>query len=73
MRQPVQVVVYLARAGSRGDLEYLMLRRTPERGGYWQGVTGGVEDGETPCETARREIKEETGLVPVKLERLDAA
>lgn len=39
----------------------LLLRRTPERGGFWQTVTGRIEAGESPLEAARREVKEETG------------
>jgi lipoyl(octanoyl) transferase len=39
----------------------LLLHRRPERGNFWQPVTGSIEAGETPVETARREIAEETG------------
>jgi len=39
----------------------LLLHRRPERGNFWQPITGSIEDGETPAETARREIIEETG------------
>ncbi len=49
---------------SAGDWQYLMLRRVPERGGFWQGVTGGVEEGERLIDAARREVMEETGLRP---------
>jgi dATP pyrophosphohydrolase len=45
-----------------GDLEYALLRRADL--GWWQGVTGGGEDDETPFETARRETFEETGIFP---------
>ena len=45
----------------RGD-ELLVLERSPVRGGYWNLVAGGVEEGETPAEAARRELLEETGL-----------
>jgi len=43
------------------DGKVLLLRRSPERGGFWQQVTGRVEAGETPLEAARRELGEETG------------
>ena len=39
----------------------LLLHRRRERGNYWQPVTGAIEDGESPVETARRELREETG------------
>ena len=39
----------------------LLLHRRPERGNYWQPITGSIEDGESPLDTARRELREETG------------
>jgi lipoyl(octanoyl) transferase len=39
----------------------LLLHRRPERGNFWQPVTGSIEEGESPSETARRELHEETG------------
>lgn len=42
-----------------GKIEYLILRHK----NYWNFPKGGVEAGETDLEAARREIKEETGLV----------
>ena len=47
----------------------LLLHRRPERGDFWQPITGSIEAGESPIETARREIVEETGhtAVPVSL------
>ncbi|MFH1171309.1 MAG: NUDIX domain-containing protein [bacterium] len=38
----------------------------------WEYVKGGLLPGETPAETARREVKEETGLVPASLSPLSA-
>ncbi len=70
MRQPIQVLVYPVKV-TKGDWEYLLLRRIASRGGFWQGVTGGVEDDEEILETARRELMEETGLVPSRLQRID--
>jgi lipoyl(octanoyl) transferase len=39
----------------------LLLHRRKERGDFWQPITGSIEDGEAPLDTARREIAEETG------------
>jgi lipoyl(octanoyl) transferase len=48
------------------DGRVLLLRRSPERGGFWQQVTGRIERGEAPEAAARRELLEETGAdVPV--------
>ena len=42
-----------------GDVEYLLLLYP---GGHWDFPKGNIELGETPEQTALREIKEETGL-----------
>jgi lipoyl(octanoyl) transferase len=39
----------------------LLLHRKPERGNYWQPITGTISEGESEMETARREMREETG------------
>lgn len=48
------------------DNQILLLRRNPNiemwQPGRWALVGGGVEEGETPEEAVKREIKEETGL-----------
>ncbi|HTS83288.1 MAG TPA: lipoyl(octanoyl) transferase LipB [Myxococcaceae bacterium] len=54
------VSVTAVRRGSAGP-EVLLLRRTPERGGFWQPVTGRVMPGESAESAARRELEEETG------------
>jgi 8-oxo-dGTP pyrophosphatase MutT (NUDIX family) len=46
----------------RRDGELLVLRRAPERLGYWSLVAGGLEPDETPHVAAQRELLEETGL-----------
>jgi 8-oxo-dGTP pyrophosphatase MutT (NUDIX family) len=67
MRQPIHVLIHPVRQVD-GGWEYLLLRRAPDRGGFWQGVTGGVEGQEALAEAARRELAEETGLVPSTLD-----
>ncbi|MGZ8868007.1 MAG: lipoyl(octanoyl) transferase LipB [Thermoanaerobaculia bacterium] len=40
----------------------LLLHRRAERGNFWQPITGSIEEGETPAQTAKREMIEETGI-----------
>ena len=74
MRQPVQVLVYPVKDVG-GDWQYLLLRRVPRpalgMSGFWQGITGGAEEGEELADAAMRELTEETGLVPSALEQVD--
>jgi len=41
---------------------FLLLKRHPDRGGFWQPVTGGVEADEDLKVAALREMEEETGI-----------
>jgi dATP pyrophosphohydrolase len=51
-----------------GILEFLLLKRSPEQyyPNIWQMVSGKIKENETAYQSALREIKEETGLTPVK-------
>jgi lipoyl(octanoyl) transferase len=60
-RVPRDVSVHLFRVELPG-LRFLMLRRLPHRGGFWQSVTGAPLPGETDREAAVREVREETGF-----------
>jgi diaminopimelate epimerase len=62
LRVPRQVLVFLHRPGPDGLPRFLLLRRIPRNGGFWQGITGAPEWGETDEEAAVREVREETGL-----------
>lgn len=68
----LKVQVWIYREKAPGALEVLLLLLRPERGGFWQPVTGGVEKGEGLSEAALREAQEETGLeyghAPVSLD-----
>ena len=57
MRGDQEIVVVVRREGA-----FLVMRRAPERLGYWSLVAGGLEPEETPREAAQRELLEETGL-----------
>jgi lipoyl(octanoyl) transferase len=58
-RIPRDISVQLFRPTPNG-FRYLMLRRPPGRGGFWQSVTGAPLGGETDIEAAIREVREET-------------
>ncbi|HOB29850.1 MAG TPA: NUDIX pyrophosphatase [Bacillota bacterium] len=48
------------------SFKVLILKRTPNRSGYWQPVCGGVDSGEELIEAALREVVEETGIENIK-------
>jgi len=47
--------------GRGADAKVLLLQRVHARGGFWQILTGRMEPGESPSQTAAREVLEETG------------
>jgi dATP pyrophosphohydrolase len=63
----VEVVVFRR---TKDSAAVLILRRSleePQIPGIWQIVTGTLEGEETAAEGALREVREETGLVPLKM------
>ena len=60
MRTGAEVAIFVTRKSAS---EVLIVHRSPEQGGYWHVVAGGVEPGESVTEAAVRELQEETGLV----------
>lgn len=62
-QEKVQVWIYSEKAGEKGrDPRFLLLLMRPDRGGFWQPVTGGVEKNEALVDAALREAGEETGF-----------
>lgn len=55
----VQGVIYAEENKKR---DYLIIKRREEDGGFWQGVTGTVEEGELLAECLAREMEEELGI-----------
>jgi len=62
------IEAHIFRESEKG-IEFLLLKRSEGQPypGLWQMVTGKIKPEEKAHQTAMREIKEETGLVPVQL------
>jgi len=45
-----------------GDYQFLIIKRVPEDGSFWQPLTESLEEGETVEECLRRGVKEELSL-----------
>jgi 8-oxo-dGTP pyrophosphatase MutT (NUDIX family) len=68
LKKQIEVWAYTRNGDS---IKYLILRRVPELGGFWQPITGGIERGEGAEHAARRELTEETGIFkPLKFYNL---
>ncbi len=63
-RTDQSVLGIIFKRGQTGTF-FLLLKRNPRQGGFWQPLTGGVEDTESLEEALRREIREETGIKEV--------
>ena len=65
----VEAIVF-RQSPTSGIVEYLILKRNPQKGGFWQPVTGNVEVGEPFEMAAIREVREELGIKEI-LELID--
>lgn len=63
-RAPFQVLVLPYRITQDNAVFYAVFKREPSTGGYWQGIAGGGENGESPLVAAKRETHEEAGIDP---------
>lgn len=70
----VDVVVLRRVGGKRGSWRVLTLERAPgvRSTGAWEIVHGSIEPDEPPVHAARRELREETGLVASQLYAITA-
>lgn len=63
---PIKIEAIVYSVDAKGDYTFLLLKRTPEDGDFWQPVTGTVHDGESLHECTLRELEEETDVTEVK-------
>ena len=61
-REPYQILLYCYHITESGSIKWLLLKRTPARGGFWQGITGAALKDELLIDSARREMLEETSI-----------
>jgi dATP pyrophosphohydrolase len=63
---------YLYRSAER-SAEFLVLQRAGNDrfAGTWHAIYGKIEEGEKAWQTAQREVREETGLVPLEGHQID--
>lgn len=59
-----RAVSLMALRNSTGETQVLLLRRTRPPAGIWCQFAGAIEPGEAAWQSAVRELREETGLVP---------
>jgi dATP pyrophosphohydrolase len=72
-RAPLQILVLPFRRRAEGGIEYAIFKRRDYADDCWQGVAGGVEQGESAEQAARREMVEECGIsLNAPLIKLDA-
>lgn len=70
MRKPVQVLIFQFYKEKNKYLYAIFKRRDFK---FWQGISGGLENDETPLKGAKREVFEETKIKPkAKFIRLDS-
>lgn len=62
-KNQIEAIVFKRAANEK--YHFLMLKRNPERGEFWQPVTGNVEEGETFRAAAIREVREELGITNI--------
>ncbi|MEK9135151.1 MAG: NUDIX domain-containing protein [Patescibacteria group bacterium] len=60
MKTNKQVEVFLFKELEDKKIIFLVLKRISEKGGFWQPITGNVQEGENFEEAAHRETQEET-------------
>ena len=64
-RAPFNVLVFPYRSVGGDVFKYALLKRSDA--GFWQGIAGGGENGETVLEAVKRETHEESGIPPDSL------
>jgi len=59
---PVDATIRVVKIVVHDGERVLLFHRRPERGNFWQPISGSIESGEASLAAARRELAEETGF-----------
>jgi len=59
---PIKIQTILYRV-ENGVLLVLIIKRSPQDGGFWQTITGTLELNESITDSRQRELKEEVGII----------
>lgn len=55
-------IVFKREGKSIKDVKFLLLKRIPQKGGFWQSITGGAFFSEEKIKALKRELKEEANI-----------
>lgn len=67
---PIRINAFV-RKNEGNERKTLCIKRVPDDGGFWQTVTGTVEDSESFIQTIKREISEECGIVEDQIRQIE--
>lgn len=62
----INCIIFKRIGESPKDIRFLLLKRQPEKGGFWQSITGGVYPKEDKIKALKRELQEEIGVKEIK-------
>jgi lipoyl(octanoyl) transferase len=66
----IEGIVFRRKGEKPKDIDFLLLKRIPEGGGFWQPVTGGVHVKEKRMDALKRELKEEVNINTKNIEKI---
>ena len=65
IRKGNQIEAIIFKKDEKNNYQFLLLKRIEIKGGFWQSISGGIEENETAEDAVKREIKEEIGVTNI--------